>query len=98
MEQTEPAQMGKCAESFVKMELTMHGFQAYGSEIDDCGIDFVARFEQGPFLRVQVKSARSLGCVFMRKHVFAPSDDRHLALAIILEDQPPELFRISSTV
>lgn len=90
-------QMGKYAEYFVKMELTMHGFQVYGSEVDDRGIDFVARFEHGPFLRVQVKSLRSLGYVFMRKHVFVPSDDLYLALALHFEDQPPELFLIPST-
>ena len=30
-------------EYFVKMELTMHGFQVYSTEVDDRGIDFVVR-------------------------------------------------------
>ena len=52
-------QVGAFSEYFVKMELTMHGFQVYTSEVDDRGIDFVARHEDGPFLSVQVKSIRA---------------------------------------
>jgi len=43
-------QVGAYAEYFVKMELTMYGFQVYGTEVDDRGIDFVARHDLGPFL------------------------------------------------
>jgi len=42
------------AEYFVKMELTMYGFQAYETEVDDRGIDFVARFENGPLLKCRL--------------------------------------------
>jgi hypothetical protein len=42
-----PRQIGKYAEYFVKMELTMHGLDIYSSEVDDKGIDFVARTEAG---------------------------------------------------
>ncbi len=49
-------QVGAYTEYFVKMELTMYGFQVYKTEVDDRGIDFVARYEQGPFLEIQVKS------------------------------------------
>ena len=38
-------QVGAYAEYFVKMELTMYGFQVYATEIDDRGIDFIAHFE-----------------------------------------------------
>ena len=54
-------QIGTYAEYFVKMELTMYGFQVYTTEVDDRGIDFVARYERGPFYQVQVKSIRSNG-------------------------------------
>ena len=65
-------QIGAYAEYFVKMELTMHGFQVYSTEVDDRGIDFVARRESGPFIEVQVKSLRSMGYVFMQKTKFPP--------------------------
>ena len=45
-------QVGAFSEYFVKMELTMYGFQVYGSEVDDRGIDFVARYEKGPYFYV----------------------------------------------
>jgi hypothetical protein len=58
-------QVGAFTEYFVKMEMTMYGFQVYGTEVDDRGIDFVARFEQKPFIEVQVKSLRSTGYVLI---------------------------------
>lgn len=91
-------QVGTYSEYFVKMELTMHGFQVYGTEVDDRGIDFVARHGHGPFLEVQVKSLRSIGYVFMRKEHFRPADNLHLALALLFEGQAPQLFLIPSTV
>ncbi len=47
-------QVGAYAEYFVKMELTMHGFQVYGIEVDDRGVDFAANYESGPFIEIQV--------------------------------------------
>lgn len=35
-------QVGAFTEYIVKMELTMYGFQVYGTEVDDRGIDFIA--------------------------------------------------------
>ena len=46
-------QVGTFSEYFVKMELTMYGFQVYTTEIDDRGIDFVTRHRKGPFLSIQ---------------------------------------------
>lgn len=37
-------QVGMYTVYFVKMELTMYGFQVYQTEVDDRGIDFVARY------------------------------------------------------
>ena len=52
------------------MEFTMHGMQDYGTEIDDRGIDLIARYERGSLIEVQVKSLRSLNYVFMAKDKF----------------------------
>ena len=60
-------QVGAFSEYFVKMELTMFGFQVYSTEVDDRGIDFVVRYEDGPFLSIQVKSIREKGYVFIQK-------------------------------
>ena len=91
-------QVGAFAEYFVKMELTMYGFQVYGSEVDDRGIDFVACLPGGPFLRVQVKSLRRPGYVFMRKANFEPHEHLYLALALLFrEGEPPALYLVPST-
>jgi hypothetical protein len=91
-------QVGAYAEYFVKMELTMHGFEVYSTEVDDRGIDFVARRKGGPFIEVQVKSLRSMGYVFMQKTKFPLRDHTYLALCLFTEGQEPSLFLIPSTV
>jgi hypothetical protein len=89
-------QVGAYAEYFVKMALTRHGFQVYGTEVDDRGIDFVARYERGPFIEVQVKSLRSKGYVFMRKDTFEPRSELYLALGLLFEGEPPQIYLVPS--
>lgn len=75
----------------------MFGFQVYQTEVDDRGVDFVARYKRGRFIEVQVKSIRSTNYVFMHKTKFPIHVDNYLALASLLEGQPPQLFLIPST-
>lgn len=91
-------QVGTYAEYFVKMELTMYGFQVYTTEVDDRGIDFVARYEKGAFIEIQVKSVRSHGYIFMQKSKFSIKDNMYLALCILHERIAPDLYLIPSTV
>lgn len=91
-------QVGAYAEYFVKMELTMYGFQVYSTEVDDRGIDFVARYDSGAFIEVQVKSLRALGYVFLPKTKFVLSDSLYVALSLLFEGQPPELYLVPSRV
>jgi hypothetical protein len=91
-------QVGAYTEYFVKMELTMYGFQVYSTEVDDRGIDFVARHGRGPFIEVQVKSLRASGYVFMHKSKFSLKEHLYLALGLLSEGKPPELFLIPSFV
>ena len=90
-------QVGAYAEYFVKMELTMHGFQVYNTEVDDHGIDFIARLADGPFIEIQVKSLRELGYVFLPKHKFTPRPNLYCAFALLVEGKAPELFLIPAT-
>lgn len=89
-------QVGAFAEYFVKMEFTMYGFQVYGTEVDDRGIDFVARYDSGPFIEIQVKSLRQSGYVFMRKDKFLLREELHLALALLTDGLEPALYLIPS--
>lgn len=87
-------QVGRFAEYFVKMEFALYGFEIYSSEVDDRGIDFVARHKTGPFYEVQVKSMRKTNYVFMPKDKFPIQPHKLLALVILAEDEAPELFVI----
>jgi len=87
-------QLGTYAEYFVKMEFTMYGFQVYGTEVDDRGIDFVTRFEERSFLEVQVKSIRKPGYIFLQKDKTPLAQNRYLALAILEEGKEPDLYLI----
>ena len=90
-------QVGSYVEYFVKMELTMYGFEVYTTEVDDRGIDFVARRGRGPFIEVQVKSLRKYGYVFMQKTRFELREHVYLALALMLEGELPRLYLIPAT-
>jgi hypothetical protein len=90
-------QVGTYAEYFVKMELTMYGFQVYTTEVDDRGIDFVVRYKKNPFIEVQVKSVRKPGYVFMQKSKFTIHDHLYLALCFLKEGKAPALYLIPST-
>ncbi len=89
-------QVGAFSEYFVKMEMTMYGFQVYSTEVDDRGIDFVVRYENGPFFSIQVKSLREKGYVFMQKDKFRLSPDLYLALVILHEGSEPKIYLIPS--
>ena len=89
-------QVGAYAEYFVKMELTMYGFQVYEAEVDDRGIDFIARFEDRPFIEVQVKSLRSLGYIFAQKKKFVLRENLFMAVALFTLGEPPDLYLIPS--
>jgi hypothetical protein len=91
-------QVGRYAEYFVKMELTLFGFEVYTTEVDDRCIDFVARRDDGIFYEIQVKSVRGFNYVFIPKEKFAIASHRLLALVILHQDQPPELYLIPMTV
>jgi hypothetical protein len=89
-------QVGAYVEYFVKMELTMFGFHVYGAEVDDRGVDFIAQFGEGPFIKIQVKSVRGSGYVYMEKTKFSLHEHRALAFGLLVEGQPPNLFLIPS--
>ena len=90
-------QVGAYAEYFVKMELTMHGFQVYSTEVDDRGIDFVARREIGPFIEIQVKSLRAMGYVFVQKTKFPLRQSPGISAAIPGGEAPENLLIWTTT-
>jgi len=68
----------------------------YSAEVDDRGIDFVCKYENGPYFSVQVKSLREKGYVFIVKEKFEISPDWYLALAILNQGKEPRLYLVPS--
>lgn len=87
-------QVGRYAEYFVKMRFVQMGFDVYGAEVDDHGIDFVLRINARQYWDVQVKSIRETGYVFMQKNKFDVESNLLLALVIFIEGKDPDLYLI----
>ena len=90
-------QVGRYAEYFTKMELTLHGFEVYTSEVDDRCVDFVVRRDGGRFYDVQVKSVRESHYVFVPKDKFPIAPNRLLAVVILRQREAPELYLVPMT-
>ena len=56
----------------------------------------MARYENGPYLSIQVKSLRKRGYVFMQKDRFEICPDWYLALAILNQSEEPRIYLIPS--
>jgi hypothetical protein len=92
-------QLGAYTEYYVKMELTMFGFEVFGTEVDDRGIDFIARHGDDRFLAIQVKSIRpATTYVFAKKKHFKLSPNTYMALGMLKDREAPVLYLIPSTV
>lgn len=89
-----PLQVGRYAEYFVKMELTLFGFEVYTTEVDDRCVDFVMRRDGGPFYDVQVKSVRGYNYVFVPKDKYPIAPNRLLAAVLLHQAREPELYLI----
>lgn len=91
-------QLGKYAEYYAKMEFASYGFDVYTSEVDDHGIDFIAKTKSGRFLEIQVKAARQNNYVFMQKGKWdIQNPDYYLALLLFEDDKLPEVYLIPAT-
>ena len=90
-------QIGRYAEYLVKMACTLHGFDVYGAEVDDRGIDFVLRAEPVGYYDVQVKSLRGSGYVFAPKSTFEPITRRLVAVVQFIERAAPSMYLIPGT-
>lgn len=91
-------QVGKFSEYFVKMELTLYGFDIYTSEVDDRGIDFVIRKSRDRYYDVQVKSIRGLGYIFFPKSKFDLHPNLLAAIVVLQPMESPHLFLVPSVV
>src|SRR5665213_25810 len=91
-------QRGKYAEYLVKMEFLLCGCDVYTSEVDDHGIDFVARTREGNHYDVQVKSLLRSKYVFLPKDRFRIHPSNLLALVLFVDGEPAKVFLVHSCV
>lgn len=91
-------QLGKYAEYYAKMEFTSYGYDVYTSEVDDHGVDFVARDKTGNYIEVQVKSIRKDNYVFIRKDKITLDEKHFVCYLRFVDDQLPEVYVIPATV
>jgi hypothetical protein len=91
-------QLGKYAEYYSKMEFASYGLDVYTSEVDDHGIDFVAKTKDGQYLELQVKSVRQNNYTFMRKDKWNIDDkNAYLILLLFTDDRMPDVYMIPAT-
>ena len=88
-------QLGRYGEYYTKMEFASYGLDVYTSEVDDHGIDFIAKTNKRKFLEIQVKSSRQYNYVFMEKEKWNIEDpNTYLALLIFENGKLPEAYLI----
>lgn len=89
-------QLGRYAEYYAKMEFASYGFEVYTSEVDDHGVDFIAKLpDENRFFEVQVKSVRDYGYIYMAKSKMPKlSEDRLVCYLHFVDGQLPDVFVI----
>lgn len=90
-------QLGRYAEYYAKMEFASYGYDVYTSEVDDHGVDFVARNPaDAQYYEIQVKSIRNWGYVFVPKDKMEISSTRLVFLLRFTDGNLPDCYVISS--
>ena len=91
-------QLGRYAEYYAKMEFTSYGYDVYTSEVDDHGVDFIAKNKNGIYYEVQVKSVRNDNYVYILKNKII-LDKNHLVCFIrFIDGEMPDCYVFPATV
>lgn len=83
-------QKGSFGEHFAKMEFAMYGLLVFTAEVDDRGIDFVARNENGLHFDIQVKTITGRHYTFIYESKFY--ENLIVSLVILNQLAPPEIY------
>lgn len=91
-------QLGQYGEYYAKMEFTSYNYDVYTSEVDDHGVDFVARkLDTEEFFEVQVKSMFKGRYVLIQKDKLV-MDEHHLVCFLHFnENELPSVYIIPAT-
>ncbi len=95
--------IGKFGEYLVKLTLSLNSIDTYTPEVDNKGIDFVARVSDSKYYDVQVKTVRlkTTKYVFVPKHIWSIEhklrDNLLLAVVLLKADAPLHILLIPAT-
>lgn len=90
-------QLGRYAEYYAKMELTSYGYDVYTSEVDDHGVDFIAKTPRRQYLEIQVKAIRESKYIFMQETKWdIKNPNLYLFLLIFEEEKLPRTYLIGA--
>ena len=94
-----PMQIGRYAEYYAKMEFTSYGYDVYTSEVDDHGVDFVARdVKTDIFYEIQVKSLRKGNYAFIPEKLMDCNDSKRLVCFLkFVDGRLPDVYVIPAT-
>ena len=92
-------QLGQYGEYYAKMEFTSYGYDVYTSEVDDHGVDFVARnVKTDVFYEIQVKSLLKGNYSFILEKNMDCNDKRRLVCFLrFVDGQLPDVYVIPAT-
>lgn len=91
-------QLGRIGEYYAKAEFIMHGFEVYTTEVDDRGVDFVAKSKGGKFYQVQAKAVRNNNYMYIRKSKLELAESNLVCYMRFVDGEEPEVYVIPSTV
>ena len=81
------------------MEFTSYGYDVYTSEVDDHGVDFVAKNPKtGIFYEVQVKAMLKGNYVFIRKDKIVINNNHVVCLLRFEDNEMPKVYIFDATV
>jgi hypothetical protein len=83
-------QKGSFGEHYAKMEFAMYGLLVFTAEVDDRGIDFVARNNEGLHFDVQVKTITGRNYTFISESKFY--ENLVVSLVVLNQLSPPEIY------
>lgn len=92
-----PHQLGRYSEYYAKMEFAAFGCDVYTSEVDDHGIDFVAK-HKGKFYEIQVKSVRNLNYIFIKAEKMPPVENGLVCCLLYGDSREPDVYIIPAEV
>lgn len=92
-------QLGRYAEYYAKMEFASYGYDVYTSEVDDHGVDFIARDEKtNIYYEVQVKSLLKGNYSYIPEPLMDCKDEKRLVCFLKFTDgSMPDVFIIPAT-